>query len=379
MRQESYAPAGSNRDPERRAVKINMGYAKIHGEILHSTVWVGQPGSVRLTWLTMLILADEAGYVGASVPGLASTAGCTIPECEAALELFKAPDRHSRTKDHEGRRIVDADGGWIVLNHWKYRDYRTTKQVQAARRQAAFKERQRERIENGAPRVTRARRTAAALPASALTQVTRAHVLCLDPLEPDQNDPDPDPLQADPKDPTGSARLPSGVFDAPVLLPPSAALTSGVPESWRGPKPRHEARAAEAGLNLALEADRFRTTHFYTPFPSSEAGVDKRFDRWLIEAKVRAETDRAKAAHGGGGLRVADDPGTRGHERTDPTSDHRAFAAEHGLDVDAILAALERDPKFRKLGTVRKWDALTRVLEREAERHGKRIARTGDR
>ena len=80
-----------------------------------------------------------------------------------------------------------------------------------------------------------------------------------------------------------------------------------------------------------------------------------------------------------GGRRSAEDPGTRGHERTEPTSDHRRFAAEHGLDVDAILAALERDAKFRKLGTPSKWAALTRVLEREAAKRATPRTRTGDR
>jgi len=33
-----------------------------------------------------------------------------------------APDPYSRTKDHEGRRIKECDGGWFVLNGEKYRE-----------------------------------------------------------------------------------------------------------------------------------------------------------------------------------------------------------------------------------------------------------------
>ena len=315
MRQESHAPAGSVRDPARRAVKINMGYAKIHGEILHSTVWVGQPGSVRLTWLTMLILADEDGYVGASVPGLASTAGCSISECEAALALFKAPDPHSRTKDYEGRRIVDADGGWIVLNHWKYRDYRTKKQVQAARRQAAFKERQRDRIENGPPRVSRVRSARPALPASAVTEVTPAHVYCLDPLAgPDQDDPHPDPLAA--KDPTGSARV---------------TMVTKAPPWWRGPKARHRAIASDADEQAA----QFRLVHFRA-FPGTEDGVDDRFELFLRQRREPAPT-------------VTE---TRTKRRTVPGAprwvyvEHATFARKHALVVVAEAARFADEYQF---------------------------------
>jgi hypothetical protein len=37
------------------------------------------------------------------------------------LDCFLAPDPDSRTKDDEGRRIEEIDGGWLLLNHAKYR------------------------------------------------------------------------------------------------------------------------------------------------------------------------------------------------------------------------------------------------------------------
>ena len=69
----------------------------------------------------MLAMADQHGYVGASIPGLASRARVPLESCVAALECFKAPDEYSRTKDHDGRRIAEAEGGWVLLNHAKYR------------------------------------------------------------------------------------------------------------------------------------------------------------------------------------------------------------------------------------------------------------------
>jgi hypothetical protein len=46
----------------------------------------------------------------------------TVQDTATALAKLEGPDPYSRTQDYEGRRIEKADGGWIVLNHGKYRD-----------------------------------------------------------------------------------------------------------------------------------------------------------------------------------------------------------------------------------------------------------------
>jgi hypothetical protein len=69
----------------------------------------------------MLARADQNGYVGASMPGLAGLARVTLDDCIAAIRTLESPDTWSRTKEHEGRRIAPADGGWVLLNHAKYR------------------------------------------------------------------------------------------------------------------------------------------------------------------------------------------------------------------------------------------------------------------
>lgn len=97
-----------------------MAYTKLDSGITESTIWQAPDATLRV-WIAMLARADQHGYVGASVPGLAALARVTIEACVAALEMLRAPDEWSRTKDHEGRRIADADGGWVLLNHAKYR------------------------------------------------------------------------------------------------------------------------------------------------------------------------------------------------------------------------------------------------------------------
>ena len=98
-----------------------MGYTKLFTEIIMSTVW-REPDHVRLLWITMLALKDRWHIVNASLPGLADSARITIEECEQALTVLSSPDPHSRTKDHDGRRIEPCDGGWLILNGEKYRN-----------------------------------------------------------------------------------------------------------------------------------------------------------------------------------------------------------------------------------------------------------------
>lgn len=124
-----------------------MGYTKLFSDIVMSTIW-REPDHVRLVWVTMLALADRDSTVQASIPGLADAARVTIPQCVEALEKLKSPDEFSRTKDFEGRRIEEIDGGWQLLNGPKYRrkmsveerrEYKAIKQreYRARQRQAA--------------------------------------------------------------------------------------------------------------------------------------------------------------------------------------------------------------------------------------------------
>lgn len=107
-------------------------FVKIYQSILDSTVFQ-EPAATKLVWLVMLIKADANGKLICSIPGLARICGVSIAEVEAALATFRRPDPYSRTKDHDGTRIADIDGGWLILNSRKYRDKRTQRQAYQAR------------------------------------------------------------------------------------------------------------------------------------------------------------------------------------------------------------------------------------------------------
>lgn len=124
------------------------GYTKLFGSIVASTIWE-EDNETRIIWITMLAMANQFGEVEASIPGLAKLSKIPIPATLAALEKLSAPDEYSRTKDNEGRRIETIDGGWIILNHAKYRAKASEddKKDKAAIRQ----QRRRDKLKNHAP------------------------------------------------------------------------------------------------------------------------------------------------------------------------------------------------------------------------------------
>lgn len=102
-------------------------YVKLFGSILQSTIWQ-ESKETRLVWITLLALKDARQIAEGSIPGLARTAGVTIPECEEALKVLMAPDSYSRNQEHEGRRIEKVDGGWRILNGERYQQKMSAEQ-----------------------------------------------------------------------------------------------------------------------------------------------------------------------------------------------------------------------------------------------------------
>lgn len=117
-------------------------FTKLFNTIVTSTVWQ-EPHTTRIVWITMLAIKERDGSIYSSIPGLARLAGVTIEECERALDTFKKPDPYSRTKEHDGRRIEEIDGGWIILNASKYRELMSVEERREYNRLAKQRERRR--------------------------------------------------------------------------------------------------------------------------------------------------------------------------------------------------------------------------------------------
>ena len=97
-----------------------MAYVKLFQSLLDSTIWA-ESDSTRIVWLTMLVIADKNGEVMSTVPGLAHRARVSIEACQSAIDKLSSPDKYSRSKLAEGRRIVAIEGGWELVNHADYR------------------------------------------------------------------------------------------------------------------------------------------------------------------------------------------------------------------------------------------------------------------
>jgi hypothetical protein len=97
-----------------------MGYTKLFGSIVASTIW-REDDKTRILWITMLAMKNERHMVEASVPGLADLARITLEECQASLIKLESPDEFSRNQEHQGRRIEKVEGGWLILNGEYYR------------------------------------------------------------------------------------------------------------------------------------------------------------------------------------------------------------------------------------------------------------------
>jgi hypothetical protein len=132
------------------------GYTKLFGSILGSTIWREDPAT-KVVWVTMMAMADQDGIVEASIPGLASMANVTVEQTETAIRKFLAPDKYSRTPDHDGRRIEEIDGGWRLLNYEKYREKLSQEEIKS--RAAARQQRYRDRHRNESVTVTPALRS----------------------------------------------------------------------------------------------------------------------------------------------------------------------------------------------------------------------------
>jgi hypothetical protein len=115
-------------------------FTKLFSSITESTIWM-QPDQVRLVWITMLAMADRKGRVFASIPGLAHRARVTLEDAEEALKIFLSPDPHSRTTEHEGRRIEPIEGGWRLLTYEKHRAMMDEESVRESKREWARRKR----------------------------------------------------------------------------------------------------------------------------------------------------------------------------------------------------------------------------------------------
>jgi hypothetical protein len=132
----------------------SRGFAKLDSGIIYSTLWMQSHDVVRV-WIALLAMADANGRIRSSVPAFAHLCFVSPDRMREILEIFKAPDPDSRITQHEGRKIRDVDGGWLVLNYTKYRNLMQRKPGTHGERQARWRQRHRKNPRSASPSVTR--------------------------------------------------------------------------------------------------------------------------------------------------------------------------------------------------------------------------------
>jgi hypothetical protein len=139
-----------------------MPFVKLDTGILNSTLWIDH--DAREIFITALLMAEPLettghmaqiaidkiehtgwyappgwyGFVPAASVGIIRRAGVDQDKGLAAIARLGEPDQESRTPDHEGRRMIRIDGGFLILNYFKYRD----RDYSSAERSRRYRERQ---------------------------------------------------------------------------------------------------------------------------------------------------------------------------------------------------------------------------------------------
>ena len=143
-----------------------MPFVKLDCGILTSTLWIDSVA--REVFITSLLMAEPAvfdepipeiatraiaytgwsappgwyGFVPAASVGIIRTAGVDLEAGMAALERLASPDENSRSPEHEGRRMIRVNGGFLILNYNKYRE----KDHTGAERQKRYREKKRNAV-----------------------------------------------------------------------------------------------------------------------------------------------------------------------------------------------------------------------------------------
>jgi len=101
-----------------------VSFFPIDRDILTSSIWVqGTPEQIKVWFYLMLTAHRTNGVVTDTIPAIAQRCALSIKVTQEAIHFFAQPDRFSRTKDREGRKIELTPEGHIrLINYEKHRD-----------------------------------------------------------------------------------------------------------------------------------------------------------------------------------------------------------------------------------------------------------------
>ena len=111
-------------------------FVKLDCNVHKSSLW-SESTATRCLFITLLAEADWQGIVATkSFRSLARLANLAPEEVAEGMAVLMAPDPESRSSDHDGRRVIEHERGFEIVNLVKYREVRTPRQEQWRRAQA---------------------------------------------------------------------------------------------------------------------------------------------------------------------------------------------------------------------------------------------------
>jgi hypothetical protein len=344
-------------------------FTNVYRSMLTSSIWTTphpRLHMIRCVWMTLMLMADRRGYVHSSVPGLAAQAVVSIEEAEEALELFRGPDKYSRTKEYEGRRIVDVAGGWRLLNYEAHRDATLVELAKQSKRDSYHRNKGKASPNDGEARqgdpVSESAgddRQDTGLDGSPLDLAASRALSSSSLLDTDQDRSlgEPDQIESRDAGPVGGSRR--GTVDHL--------------DGWE-PKPDLYARAAELGLSREVVDQRIGELRT-GPVGGARGVFPHKRDEYVLQQlpkwRTWKETDAAKAARAaaapGPGVRRAapgDDIATTDAATAfRATNEHREFCRAHKLDVERAVREFRAGTRPAKLGTLLAQEEFTHRLK----------------
>lgn len=295
-------------------------YTPVFREFTTSTTWA-KPPATRCVWLYMLLHADPEGYLPGTIPGLAVAAHVSLEECRAAVTAFMSPDPDSNTPDNDGIKLEKVPHGWRILNFVSWRELAKHEAEKARKRNWAHKKR--------------------------MQQMPLPFPAEFQPEEP------PDDVDA-----STHVDASSETVDAPKPKPKpkpifSSSLSSmGEPvviHRWPEDIPLPDHLIGEAKLAGVADPQRWFDKLKLGPIGGSRGVLADQLESYLRGQfgswRAWEETERAKTAQrqaqAASPRRFGDAPIPV--DPFEPDASQGAYAAKHGLDLDALLKGVLAD------------------------------------
>lgn len=99
-------------------------YGKIFESIYDGTIAVDWKAMV--VFQQLIVLCDSQGVIDMTPCAISRRTNIPLDIIKDGLDFLSQPDEHSRSKAHDGKRIIlisdERDWGWQIVNHKYYRD-----------------------------------------------------------------------------------------------------------------------------------------------------------------------------------------------------------------------------------------------------------------